>query len=72
MDLQLAENELLKKLYNELEVPLIEVLAEMELNGIGLDVPLLQRVGQEMASRESLLLVERFQDERFLLRPHAV
>jgi DNA polymerase-1 len=40
----------LRKLYAELEVPLIEVLAELEFNGIRLDVPLLQRLGTEMAA----------------------
>jgi DNA polymerase-1 len=38
----------LRKLYEELEVPLIEVLAELEFNGIRLDVPLLKRQGEEM------------------------
>ena len=38
----------LRKLYDELEVPLIEVLAELEYNGIRLDVPLLQQLGEEM------------------------
>ena len=33
----------LGKLYEDLEVPLIEVLAELEFNGIRLDVPLLQK-----------------------------
>ena len=32
-----------KKLYDDLEIPLIEVLAELEFNGIRLDVPLLER-----------------------------
>jgi DNA polymerase-1 len=40
----------LKRLYDDLEVPLIEVLAELEFNGIRLDVPLLQRLSQEMAA----------------------
>jgi DNA polymerase-1 len=51
----LLENELggpgatpLRKLYDDLEVPLIEVLAELEANGIRLDVPLLRKVGEEM------------------------
>jgi DNA polymerase-1 len=39
----------LRKLYDELEVPLIEVLAELEFNGIRLDVPLLARLSKEMA-----------------------
>jgi DNA polymerase-1 len=38
----------LYKLYEELEVPLIEVLAELEFNGIHLDLPLLERLGREM------------------------
>jgi DNA polymerase-1 len=38
----------LRKLYDELEIPLIEVLAELEANGIGLDVPLLRRLSAEM------------------------
>ncbi|MCS6851397.1 MAG: DNA polymerase I [Gemmataceae bacterium] len=38
----------LKRLYDELEVPLIEVLAELEFNGIRLDVPLLKRQSEEM------------------------
>jgi DNA polymerase-1 len=36
-------------LYETLEVPLIGVLAELEFNGIRLNVPLLERVGQDMA-----------------------
>jgi len=35
-------------LYEDLEIPLIEVLAELEFNGIRLDVPLLSRLGEEM------------------------
>ncbi len=36
-------------LYRDLEVPLIEVLAELEYNGIRLDIPMLKRVGEDMA-----------------------
>jgi DNA polymerase-1 len=39
----------LAKLYNEVEIPLIEVLAELEFNGIRLDLPRLTRLGEEMA-----------------------
>jgi DNA polymerase-1 len=39
----------LAKLYREVEVPLIEVLAELEYNGIRLDIPMLKRVGDDMA-----------------------
>src|SRR5262245_8390779 len=41
----------LRKLYHEVEVPLIEVLAELEYNGIRLDVPLLAKLSQEMAKQ---------------------
>jgi DNA polymerase-1 len=43
-------------LYDDLEVPLIEVLAEMEFTGIRLDVPLLQKISKEM--QESLTKLE--------------
>src|SRR5438132_8106326 len=43
--------EKLDKLYHELEVPLIEVLAELEYNGIRLDVPRLRQMGKEMAAQ---------------------
>jgi DNA polymerase-1 len=36
-------------LYRNVEVPLIEVLAELEYNGIRLDIPMLKRVGEDMA-----------------------
>src|SRR5262249_47567214 len=35
-------------LYDDLEIPLIEVLAELEYNGIHLDIPFLNRLGEEM------------------------
>jgi DNA polymerase I len=35
-------------LYDDLEIPLIEVLAELEYNGIRLDIPFLNRLGEEM------------------------
>jgi DNA polymerase I len=37
-------------LYDDIEIPLIEVLAQMEYTGIRLDVPLLQRMSAEMAA----------------------
>jgi DNA polymerase-1 len=39
----------LTELYRRLEVPLIEVLGELEYNGIRLDIPMLKRVGEDMA-----------------------
>src|SRR5207302_6216370 len=52
---QLLESRLkeaeLNRLYEELEVPLIEVLAELEFNGIRLDLPLLHRLSAEMSQQ---------------------
>jgi DNA polymerase-1 len=42
-----------RTLYDELEVPLIGVLAEMELTGIRVDVPFLTKLGVEMAEELS-------------------
>ena len=41
----------LKKLYDDLEIPLIDVLAEIEGNGIRLDVPFLKHLSVEMAQQ---------------------
>jgi DNA polymerase-1 len=38
-----------RKLYDEIEIPLIDVLAELEFNGVLLDLPFLKTVGDEMA-----------------------
>jgi DNA polymerase-1 len=59
---QLLEAELhrqgLDRLYAELEIPLITVLADMELTGIRLDVPFLQSLSQEMAEELTQLETE--------------
>jgi DNA polymerase-1 len=41
----------LGKLYDDVEIPLIAVLAELEYNGIRLDIPLLQRLSVEMGQQ---------------------
>jgi DNA polymerase-1 len=46
-----------KKLYDELEIPLIGVLADMEFTGIRLDLPLLRRMSDDMAGM--LVALER-------------
>lgn len=46
-----VEQEGLKKLYDDLEIALIEVLADMEFNGIRLDVPFLKQLSGEMESQ---------------------
>lgn len=45
---QLSETPGLEQLYRELELPLIPILAEMELAGITLDVSVLERLNQEL------------------------
>ncbi len=49
---ELLEKELVEKnlkgLYDELEIPLIDVLAEMEYAGVLIDVPMLQQISREM------------------------
>jgi DNA polymerase-1 len=52
----------LASLYKDLEIPLIEVLAELEYNGVRLDVPLLRRMGDEMAAR-----LEKIEEEIYEL-----
>lgn len=44
-----------KKLFDEIEIPLIPVLASMELEGINLDVPFLKEMSVEMAKESSQL-----------------
>lgn len=44
-----------KKLFDEIEIPLIPVLAAMELEGINLDVPFLQSMSVEMAAESNAL-----------------
>ena len=44
-----------KKLYDEIEIPLIPVLAAMELEGINLDVPFLKSMSVEMAAESKAL-----------------
>ncbi|MBN9120757.1 MAG: DNA polymerase I [Planctomycetes bacterium] len=46
---QLAERGF-RRLYDEVEVPLIGILADMELVGIRVDVPFLEKLGGEMAT----------------------
>jgi DNA polymerase I len=48
-------------LYSEIEKPLIEVLASLELTGIRVDVPRLQRLSEEIGRQIDVLLQEIFQ-----------
>jgi DNA polymerase-1 len=47
LDDELSTQEGLRDLYGKLELPLIEVLAAMEYNGVRVDVPLLGRLSEE-------------------------
>jgi DNA polymerase-1 len=51
------EREGLRPIYDELEVPLIEVLSAIECTGIRLDVPFLAKLSQEM--EEQLAAIEK-------------
>jgi DNA polymerase I len=48
----------LEALYREVELPVIPVLAEMELNGIGVDVEALEVMGQELSASIAALQLE--------------
>jgi len=50
----------LDKLYRDLEIPLIDVLAELEFNGIRLDVLLLKQLSREMAGQVAAIEGEIF------------
>lgn len=45
---RLDKNEQLKKLFYELEMPIVEVLAEMEYNGVSLDVDILENMSKQL------------------------
>jgi DNA polymerase I len=47
-----------RKVYDTLEIPLIEVLADLEATGIRLDVPFLQRLSKDMTTRLAALETE--------------
>ena len=49
-------NEQLQKLFEQIEMPLVEVLAEMEYNGVALDVPWLKKMGDQIGRRLGELL----------------
>lgn len=45
----------LRKLYETLELPLIDVLAELEFNGVRLDVPFLAKLSKEMEAQLAVI-----------------
>jgi DNA polymerase-1 len=58
-----------KKLFDEIEIPLVKVLAAMEIEGINLDVPFLNKMSIEMAKESSTLeqKIYEFAGEKFNL-----
>ncbi len=52
---KLQQNSKLEALYNELEIPLIMVLVQMEENGVLLDTTMLAKQSQELAEKMALL-----------------
>ncbi|MEA1996487.1 MAG: DNA polymerase I, partial [Gemmatimonadota bacterium] len=52
---RLAPEEELSELYRNVELPLIPVLARMEMNGVAVDVPYLEKMSGRMSEKLSLL-----------------
>ncbi len=50
-----------RKIFDEIEMPLVEVLADMEMTGIALDIGFLERMSKEIQSRMEVLQGEVFQ-----------
>jgi DNA polymerase-1 len=50
-----------RSLFDEIEMPLVPVLADMEMAGIGLDVPYLQKMSVEMSARLAEIEKEVYQ-----------
>jgi len=57
LEKELHEKKLFK-LFSEIEMPLVEVLAEMELSGIKLDLKVLDKLSQDIEKRLSKLIEE--------------
>lgn len=58
---KLAENNL-EKINNDLEIPLIEVLSDMEYNGVKLDVNILEDINKEITSQITVLRTDIFDE----------
>jgi len=54
----MLRDEGLERLFREIEMPLVEVLAEMEMNGVRIDVDLMRRLSEEL-QREITAVEER-------------
>jgi DNA polymerase-1 len=57
---RVAADAALNKVYETIEMPLVPVLAEVERNGVKLDVPLLGKISLELAERMAALQQDAF------------
>lgn len=55
------EKENLSKLFHEIEMPLVEVLIEMELNGVKIDVVTLKKISQKVSRKIKTLEIKIYQ-----------
>ena len=58
---KISKIESLKKLYNELEMPLMGVLCEIEKNGVSLDVSILRKMNHELAEKLEVISQQIFE-----------
>jgi len=61
IDNNLTDKEL-RNLFTEVEMPLVEVLADMEYNGIALDVPWLKKLSNKISNRMELLTEQIYKE----------
>ena len=59
---ELAKNDVLEKLYRELELPLIPILVDMELAGVTLDTGILDDLDQQLNSEIETVTTQIFED----------
>ena len=59
---QLAENDVLERLYRELELPLIPILVDMELAGVSLDVGILEDLDQQLNAEIASITTQIYED----------
>jgi len=59
---QLKENEKLKTLYLETELPLLHVLSRIEYNGVGIDADMLNAQGEEIGGKLEQIKADAYSD----------
>src|SRR3546814_6657769 len=59
---RVAADAALNKVYETIEMPLVPVLAQVERNGVKLDVPLLGKISLELAERMATLQSDAFRE----------